>query len=59
MVGTSEVDVDDIRAFTVYGGEFTCIDATVLWFWEYWKAYKDKGKLLDFVTASTRVPLDG
>jgi hypothetical protein len=61
LVGTAEVDVDDIRAFTVYGGEFICSDAVVLWFWEYWKALpaEKKGKLLDFITASIRVPLDG
>jgi hypothetical protein len=60
-VGTAEVDIDDIRAFTVYGGEFICSDAVVLWFWEYWKALpsEKKGKLLDFITASVRVPLDG
>lgn len=61
LVGCSEVDVDEIRAFAVFGGEFTSSSAVVLWFWEYWKAQSPerRGKLLNFVTASSRLPLDG
>ena len=60
--GTAEeVDVDDLRNHTVYDGGFTKQSSTVKLFWSVVEklSREEKGKLLKFVTSSSRPPVLG
>ncbi|TXG67972.1 hypothetical protein EZV62_009247 [Acer yangbiense] len=58
--GLPEIDLDDLRANTEYTG-FTVASTVVQWFWEVAKAFnkEDQARLLQFVTGTSKVPLEG
>ena len=58
--GVQEIDIDGLQESTVYQ-EYTADDQVIRWFWEVvksWDHHKQK-LLLEFVTASDRVPVSG
>ncbi|XP_077221899.1 LOW protein: E3 ubiquitin ligase-like protein isoform X2 [Tasmannia lanceolata] len=58
--GLPEIDLDDLKANTDYTG-YTAASSVVQWFWEVVKAFnkEDMARLLQFVTGTSKVPLDG
>lgn len=58
--GDKEVDIDDLRANTEYGG-YLENDLTVKLFWEVVSEFtlEEKSKLIKFVTSSSKAPLLG
>ena len=58
--GVQEIDIDGLQASTVYR-EYTADDQVVRWFWEVVKSWDHRRKklLLEFATASDRVPVNG
>ncbi|CBI39752.3 unnamed protein product, partial [Vitis vinifera] len=58
--GLPEIDLDDLKANTEYTG-YTAASSVVQWFWEVVKAFnkEDMARLLQFVTGTSKVPLDG
>lgn len=58
--GLPEIDLDDLKANTEYTG-YTVASGVVRWFWEVVKAFskEDMARLLQFVTGTSKVPLDG
>ena len=58
--GLPEIDVGDLRANTEYTG-YTAASRVVQWFWEIVAAMdkEDLALLVQFVTGTSKVPLDG
>nr|XP_043627768.1 E3 ubiquitin-protein ligase UPL1-like [Erigeron canadensis] len=58
--GLPEIDLDDLKANTEYTG-YTVGSSVVQWFWEVVKAFnkEDRARLLQFVTGTSKVPLEG
>lgn len=58
--GLPEIDVDDLKANTEYTG-YTIASTVVHWFWEVVKSFnkEDMARLLQFVTGTSKVPLEG
>ncbi|KAK9861005.1 hypothetical protein WJX84_000178 [Apatococcus fuscideae] len=58
--GLPEIDVDDLRRNTEYSG-YTAASRTVQWFWETVQGLdkEDLALLVQFVTGTSKVPLDG
>ncbi|XP_076930173.1 E3 ubiquitin-protein ligase UPL1-like, partial [Bidens hawaiensis] len=58
--GLPEIDLDDLKANTEYTG-YTVGSSVVMWFWEVVKAFnkEDMARLLQFVTGTSKVPLEG
>ncbi|CAI9088204.1 OLC1v1022471C1 [Oldenlandia corymbosa var. corymbosa] len=58
--GLPEIDLDDLKANTEYTG-YTAASAVVQWFWDVVKSFnkEDMARLLQFVTGTSKVPLDG
>lgn len=58
--GLPEIDVNDLRANTEYTG-YTAASRAVQWFWEVVSAMdkEDLALLVQFVTGTSKVPLDG
>lgn len=58
---SSEVDIDDLRANTVYSGGFRKDSKTVTMFWDVVRGFneEDRRALLKFVTSCSRPPLQG
>ncbi|KAK2997133.1 hypothetical protein RJ639_026658, partial [Escallonia herrerae] len=58
--GLPEIDLDDLKANTEYTG-YTAASNAVQWFWEVVKAFnkEDMARLLQFVTGTSKVPLEG
>ncbi|KAI3828362.1 hypothetical protein L1987_02463 [Smallanthus sonchifolius] len=58
--GLPEIDLDDLKANTEYTG-YTIGSSVVLWFWEVVKAFnkEDRARMLQFVTGTSKVPLEG
>ncbi|KAG9448576.1 hypothetical protein H6P81_008541 [Aristolochia fimbriata] len=58
--GLPEIDLDDLRVNTEYTG-YTAASSVVQWFWEAVKAFskEDMARLLQFVTGTSKVPLEG
>ncbi|KAJ8985824.1 hypothetical protein NQ317_012065 [Molorchus minor] len=58
---TQEIDLSDLRAHSVYGGEFTADHPTVNLFWKILNRFTDtqRKQLLKFVTSCSRPPLLG
>eukprot|EP00038_Savillea_parva_P019290 m.27040 g.27040 ORF g.27040 m.27040 type:complete len:843 (-) comp4370_c1_seq1:1004-3532(-) len=59
--GTAAISVQDWRKNTVYSGGYTTYSPTVQWFWEAVLSYtpEQRARLLQFATASSRVPMNG
>ncbi|XP_058209928.1 E3 ubiquitin-protein ligase UPL1-like isoform X2 [Rhododendron vialii] len=58
--GLPEIDLDDLKANTEYTG-YTAASSVVQWFWEVVKSFnkEDMARLLQFVTGTSKVPLEG
>nr|XP_027062177.1 E3 ubiquitin-protein ligase UPL1 [Coffea arabica]XP_027064851.1 E3 ubiquitin-protein ligase UPL1-like isoform X2 [Coffea arabica] len=58
--GLPEIDLDDLKANTEYTG-YTAASCVVQWFWEVVKGFnkEDMARLLQFVTGTSKVPLEG
>lgn len=58
--GLPEIDLDDLKGNTEYTG-YTVGSSVVQWFWEVVKAFnkEDRARLLQFVTGTSKVPLEG
>jgi hypothetical protein len=59
--GTADISVQDWRKNTVFSGGYTSYSPTVQWFWEAVLSYtpEQRARLLQFATASSRVPMNG
>ncbi|KAG8365159.1 hypothetical protein BUALT_Bualt18G0075300 [Buddleja alternifolia] len=58
--GLPEIDLDDLKANTEYTG-YTAASNVVQWFWEVVTGFnkEDMARLLQFVTGTSKVPLEG
>ncbi|KAL8490394.1 hypothetical protein ACS0TY_025562 [Phlomoides rotata] len=58
--GLPDIDLDDLRANTEYSG-YTAASPAIQWFWEVVQEFskEDKARLLQFVTGTSKVPLEG
>ncbi|GLT57481.1 hypothetical protein SLA2020_304490 [Shorea laevis] len=58
--GLPEIDLDDLKANTEYTG-YSVASPIVQWFWEVVKAFskEDMARFLQFVTGTSKVPLEG
>ncbi|CAI9116114.1 OLC1v1017183C2 [Oldenlandia corymbosa var. corymbosa] len=58
--GLPEIDLDDLRANTEYSG-YSAASPIIQWFWEVVQGFskEDKARLLQFVTGTSKVPLEG
>ncbi|MCL7039483.1 hypothetical protein MKW94_010086 [Papaver nudicaule] len=58
--GLPDIDLDDMRANTEYSG-FSAASPIIQWFWEVAQGFskEDKARLLQFVTGTSKVPLEG
>ncbi|EED23117.1 HECT domain protein [Talaromyces stipitatus ATCC 10500] len=59
--GTQEIDVDELQRNATYDGGWDCDHPLIVAFWDIVKKYsrEQKARLLEFVTASDRVPVSG
>ncbi|XAR48483.1 Ubiquitin--protein ligase [Bertholletia excelsa] len=58
--GLPDIDLDDMRANTEYSG-YSAASPIIQWFWEVVQSFskEDKARLLQFVTGTSKVPLEG
>lgn len=58
--GLPEIDLDDLEANTEYTG-YTAASPVVQWFWEVLHTFnkEDMARLLQFITGTSKVPLEG
>ncbi|KAI4339776.1 hypothetical protein MLD38_024681 [Melastoma candidum] len=58
--GLPDIDLDDLRANTEYSG-YSAASPVIQWFWEVVQVFskEDKARLLQFVTGTSKVPLEG
>ncbi|KAK6940269.1 E3 ubiquitin ligase, domain of unknown function DUF908 [Dillenia turbinata] len=58
--GLPEIDLNDMRANTEYSG-YSAASPVIQWFWEVVQDFskEDKARLLQFVTGTSKVPLEG
>jgi E3 ubiquitin-protein ligase HUWE1 len=58
--GLPEIDLDDMRAHTDYQG-YKASDPAINWFWSILRGFSkaEKALFLQFVTGTSKVPLDG
>ena len=59
--GKKHIDVDEIRAYTIYQGDIKPDSKICTWLWQCLREVSTEKKmlLLKFITGSDRVPLDG
>ncbi len=59
--GKSSVDVEEIRAYSIYQGGISESHMQVLWFWQVLGSFDQFGRraFLRFVTGTSKAPLDG
>ncbi|KAJ2234301.1 E3 ubiquitin-protein ligase tom1 [Coemansia sp. RSA 485] len=59
--GMPDIDVDDWRNNTEYHGGYSSSSAPVQWFWRAVRSFdqEERAKLLQFVTGTSKVPLEG
>ena len=59
--GSQDINIDELEAITKYEDGFTAKTPTIRHFWTVVRAFPDEKKrgLLEFVTASDRVPVNG
>ena len=59
--GSQHIDIDELQSITNYEDGFTADTPTILHFWDMVRSFPDEKKrgLLEFVTASDRVPVNG
>ncbi|KAJ7561891.1 hypothetical protein O6H91_03G045900 [Diphasiastrum complanatum] len=58
--GLPEIDLEDLKSNTEYTG-YTAASPVVQWFWEVVRAFnkEDMARLLQFITGTSKVPLEG
>ncbi|KAL5548638.1 hypothetical protein UlMin_003869 [Ulmus minor] len=58
--GLPEIDLDDLKANSEYTG-YTAASSVIQWFWEVVKSFnkEDMARLIQFVTGTSKVPLEG
>eukprot|EP01018_Ginkgo_biloba_P023206 Gb_26785 [translate_table: standard] len=58
--GLPEIDLNDLKANTEYTG-YTAASPVVQWFWEVVQGFskEDMARLLQFITGTSKVPLEG
>ncbi|KAL8225466.1 hypothetical protein R6Q57_018023 [Mikania cordata] len=58
--GLPDIDLDDLKANTEYSG-YSAASPIIQWFWEVAQGFskEDKARLLQFVTGTSKVPLEG
>uniref|UniRef100_A0A803LK72 HECT-type E3 ubiquitin transferase n=1 Tax=Chenopodium quinoa TaxID=63459 RepID=A0A803LK72_CHEQI len=58
--GLPDIDLEDMRAKTEYSG-YSPASPVIQWFWEVVQGFskEDKARLLQFVTGTSKVPLEG
>ncbi|KAH9603413.1 hypothetical protein KSS87_004335 [Heliosperma pusillum] len=58
--GLPDIDLDDMKANTEYSG-YSPASPVIQWFWDVVQAFskEDKARLLQFVTGTSKVPLEG
>ncbi|KAF9687431.1 hypothetical protein SADUNF_Sadunf02G0092800 [Salix dunnii] len=58
--GLPDIDLDDMRTNTEYSG-YSPASPVIQWFWEVAQGFskEDKARLLQFVTGTSKVPLEG
>ncbi|XP_043712175.1 E3 ubiquitin-protein ligase UPL1-like isoform X2 [Telopea speciosissima] len=58
--GLPDIDLDDLKANTEYSG-YSAASPVIQWFWEVVQGFskEDKARLLQFVTGTSKVPLEG
>ncbi|CAK9163642.1 unnamed protein product [Ilex paraguariensis] len=58
--GLPDIDLDDMRMNTEYSG-YSGASPVIQWFWEVVQGFskEDKARLLQFVTGTSKVPLEG
>ncbi|KAL3688671.1 hypothetical protein R1sor_014980 [Riccia sorocarpa] len=58
--GLPEIDLEDLKANTEYTG-YTAASPVAQWFWEVVRAFnkEDMARLLQFITGTSKVPLEG
>ncbi|GAA0152832.1 ubiquitin-protein ligase [Lithospermum erythrorhizon] len=58
--GLPDIDLDDLRANTEYSG-YSVASPIIQWFWDVIQGFskEDKARLLQFVTGTSKVPLEG
>jgi hypothetical protein len=61
MCGTPKIDMADWQSHTFYNGEFAPSHEVIQWFWQVVDAMEDtdRAKVLQFITASSVVPVEG
>ena len=59
--GKEDIDIDEIRAYTIFQGKYDEQHRIVLWLWQILREsdLKERSLFLTFVTGSPRLPLDG
>jgi len=59
--GDNDIDTRQLQTHTQYGSEYTADSPVIQWFWEIVFDYTEEKKrqLLEFVTASDRIPVRG
>lgn len=59
--GLPEIDIDDLKANTDYKAPYSQNTQVIQWFWEvmYTMNSTEKAEFLQFVTGSSKVPLQG
>ncbi|KAG6536313.1 hypothetical protein ZIOFF_001366 [Zingiber officinale] len=60
LSGLPEIDLDDLQANTEYTG-YSTASTVIQWFWEVVKSFnkEDMARLLQFITGTSKVPLEG
>ncbi|CAL0307794.1 unnamed protein product [Lupinus luteus] len=58
--GLPDIDLDDLRANTEYS-DYSVASPVIQWFWKVVQGFsrEDKARLLQFVTGTSKVPLEG
>ncbi|KAL5225432.1 hypothetical protein ABZP36_012071 [Zizania latifolia] len=58
--GLPDIDLDDLKANTEYSG-YNIASPVIQWFWEIVQGFskEDKARFLQFVTGTSKVPLEG
>ena len=61
LCGLAEIDVNDWRTHTVYANGYTANDDVIIWFWKAVENFDTelRARLLQFVTGTSRVPMNG
>jgi hypothetical protein len=59
--GKIDIDVEEVRAYTIFQGNLSCDHIQVVWLWDILRLWdmKQRRAFLRFVTGTSRVALDG